>query len=384
MPHGDAAGDLADVLAARLPLLGLILVPRTRRARVLWHDGPPVETELEALAALGRDHLAADIPASPYLDGAAWAFTVREHSGTPTAVVFAVRHGGAWTPEERSILNHSFLLVQNDLLALAGRPRPERGDDLGPDLETRMRAAVDRDELVLLYQPEVDLRTGRILAVEALLRWDHPELGRLEPQSFIPLAERSDLIKLLGTWVIDRALADFARWGDPSLVLRINVSPAQLTGDGVVDRLAGALAEHGVPGSQVCVEFTETVSDTDVLMLSATVPALRALGVSSALDDLASGYSTLSRLRSLEVDVVKIDRSLVVGIDVDQRAATIVRFVFALAAELGIEVVAEGIETPAEADALIGLGCVRGQGHHFGRPQHAAAIAQLLGSTTRR
>jgi EAL domain-containing protein (putative c-di-GMP-specific phosphodiesterase class I) len=249
-------------------------------------------------------------------------------------------------------------------------------------LEIGLRSAAGNGELFLLYQPEVDVPSGRAIGVEALTRWMHPRLGELGPESFIGLAEQSDTIQLLWAWLIEEAFRDFGAWMRevPSLgtVLRLNISPVQLARPGIAEQFAVALDRHGLRGEQVCVELTENVDVPDPETLALALAELRKLGVGSAIDDLESGFSTLSRLRALDVDLVKLDRSLVHGIDSDPRARTIVRSLIGLAAELGVGVIAEGVESRAEADTLVALGCPSAQGHYFARPMASAdALAYL-------
>lgn len=245
-----------------------------------------------------------------------------------------------------------------------------------------MRMAPARGELFLVYQPEVELATGEVVAVEALVRWRHPQRGELGPEAFIALAEQSDVIMVLGEWVISESLREFACWNAAlaglDVSLRVNVSPVQVTGGDMVTLFAAALAEHGLRGEQVCVEITENTQPGEVGELAAALRALKALGITSAIDDLATGYSTLSRLRFLPVDIVKIDRSLVSGIDGDARAQAIVRALIQLAGDLGVGVVAEGVENVAEEAALVRLGCTRAQGHHLARPMSAPEVLTLL------
>lgn len=249
-------------------------------------------------------------------------------------------------------------------------------------LESQIRSALGAGELSLAYQPELDLRTRRVLAVEALLRWQHPEHGELGPSEFIALAERSDLIQLLGAWVVDESVGALAGWlnaiPDLDVVLRVNVSPVQLTGDRLVDLLAGALDRHGVPGRRICVELTETAPLPGPAQVASTLQRLARLGVRSAIDDLGTGYSTLSQLRALPVDVIKLDRTLVFGVNEDERGQAIIRALVGLARDLRVELVAEGVETAAEAECLLRLGLTRAQGHHLGRPAPAADVLALL------
>lgn len=250
-------------------------------------------------------------------------------------------------------------------------PRAARSTEAA-ELAGDLRSAAGNGELFLLYQPEVDVPSGRAIGVEALMRWRHPRLGELGPESFISLAEQSDTIQLLWAWLLEESLRDFGAWLHevPSLaaVLRLNVSPVQLTRPGIGEQFAAALHQHGLRGEQLCVELTESLDVPDPGTLAQALGDLRKLGVASAIDDLESGFSTLSRLRALDVDLVKLDRGLVHGIDADPRARTIVRHLVNLAAELGVGVIAEGVETRAEADALVALGCPSAQGHYFARP----------------
>ncbi|MDQ2797048.1 MAG: EAL domain-containing protein, partial [Actinomycetota bacterium] len=237
--------------------------------------------------------------------------------------------------------------------------------------------------LFLAYQPEVDLRTGRIVAVEALVRWQHPQLGDVSPESFISLAEQSDLIIVLGTWVLDESLRQLAAWSaampDLEITLRVNVSPVQLIDDVFVPMVQTTLAEHHIAGNQLCIEITEHSGVHDVSGVRNTLLELRGLGVTSALDDLASGFSSLGRLHALPIDAVKIDRTLVSNIDGDVRARAIVEAILRLGESLGLEVVAEGVERAEEAATLLALGCRRAQGHRFGRPVDGSQMQQLLG-----
>jgi EAL domain-containing protein (putative c-di-GMP-specific phosphodiesterase class I) len=236
--------------------------------------------------------------------------------------------------------------------------------------------------LSLAFQPEVDLQTREVLAVEALLRWHHPEHGQVAPDEFIALAERSDLISTLGAWVVDDSIRALARWRravpDLDVVLRVNVSPLQLKSSGLVELFDETLRANSVPGRLVCVELTENAPLTDPEQVASTLRRLKDLGITSAIDDLATGYSTLSQLRWLPVDAIKLDRSLVTGIDTDARAEAIVTALIGLAISFGLDVVAEGVETEAEAQTLLRLGCFRAQGHHLGRPAPEPEVLALL------
>jgi EAL domain-containing protein (putative c-di-GMP-specific phosphodiesterase class I) len=268
------------------------------------------------------------------------------------------------------------------------QPKGDTGFHLGADITTELQRAVRDGELRLVYQPEVRLRTGAVVAVEALLRWQHPSRGLLEPSGFIALAEQSAAINEVGAWVIDEAIRELATWltalPNLAVTMRVNVSPLQLAQDGIASVFAAALERHGVPGEQVCAEITERVP-RDLARLATALPRLRALGIRSAIDDFGIGFSGLSQLRALAVDVIKIDRSLVAGIAADERGQTILRAVVDLAGELGIVVTAEGVESDEDARALDELGCEYAQGNLLSAPVPGAEILSLLrtrGATT--
>jgi EAL domain-containing protein (putative c-di-GMP-specific phosphodiesterase class I) len=261
------------------------------------------------------------------------------------------------------------------------QPKRDMGFHQSADITAELKRAVRAGELRLVYQPEVHLRTGTVVAVEALLRWQHPSRGLLEPSGFIALAEQSTAIDEVGAWVINEALRELATWlaalPNLTVTVRVNVSPPQLGRDEIVSEFGAALKRHGVPGERVCAEITERVP-RDLARLAAALPRLRALGIRSAIDDFGIGYSGLSQLRALPVDVIKIDRSLVAGIAADERGRAILRAVVVLAGELGIVVTAEGVETEQDARALDELGCEYAQGNLLGAPVPAAEILSLL------
>lgn len=261
------------------------------------------------------------------------------------------------------------------------QPKGDTGLHRGADLTSELERAVRGGELRLMYQPEVHLRTGTVVAVEALLRWQHPSRGLLQPSGFIALAEQSSAINQVGAWVIDEGLRQLAGWlsvlPDLIVTLRVNVSPLQLAQEEIVSVFADALERHSVSGECVCAEITERVP-RDLARLAAALPRLRALGIRSAIDDFGIGYSGLSQLRALPVDVIKIDRSLVAGVAVDERAQTILRSVVGLAGELGIAVTAEGVESEEDVRALDELGCEYAQGNLLGAPMSGAQILELL------
>jgi diguanylate cyclase (GGDEF)-like protein/PAS domain S-box-containing protein len=239
-------------------------------------------------------------------------------------------------------------------------------DDLA--LERELRTSVGSGELRAYYQPIVALPGAALAGYEALVRWAHTERGLMVPDMFLHIAEASGLIGSLGTWMLERACRDAAGAMPGGLTVAVNTSPLQLQRPGFVDLVARTLANSGLDPARLHLEITETA----VLQASSSVledmAALRDLGVTLALDDFGTGYSSLTLLQSLPVHIVKIDRSFVAPILEDTRSRALVRAVISLCNDLGLDTVAEGIEEPAQAEALAEMGCVHGQGFLFGRP----------------
>ena len=250
------------------------------------------------------------------------------------------------------------------------------------DIELHLQTVVESGALLLHYLPEVDMRTGDIVAMEALVRWQHPTRGLLTPDSFIGVAESINMAGELGRWVLRTACAEFAAWrsrghGRESVV-RINVSPVQLVTEGFVESVKGAMADNGLPPGSVCLEITETVVVQDIETTRITLDGLKEAGVLVAIDDFGTGYSALSQLKSLPVDTLKIDRSFVRELGSDPGDLAIVRAIIALAEAFGLELVAEGVETRAAALTLLRHGCHRAQGFLLSRPIAAGPMESLL------
>jgi diguanylate cyclase (GGDEF)-like protein len=263
-------------------------------------------------------------------------------------------------------------------------PEMSRTDMIRNDIELHLQGMIDDDsgELVLHYLPEFDMRTGEILGTEALIRWQHPTLGLLMPDSFIPVVESINLGAKLGRHVMRTACAQFGLWrsrgvGDGA-VLRINVSPVQLVTDGIVDTVATTLDEFGLEPNTVCLEITESVVVQDIDATRKTLFRLKDIGVKIAIDDFGTGYSVLTYLKSLPVDTLKIDKGFVLGLDTNAGDLAIVRSTMALADAFGLNAVAEGVETVAAARTLLDLGCYRAQGFLLSRPLDSAAMESLL------
>ena len=250
------------------------------------------------------------------------------------------------------------------------------------ELEADLRRALDRGELRLHYQPIVDLATDRIVGVEALVRWEHPSRGLIPPLTFIPVAEQTGLIVPIGRWVLETACAQARAWlderPDQPIVMSVNLSARQFLQPTLVDDVRATLTAAGLPPERLELEITESVLLDDGEESAIALRALRDLGVKLVLDDFGTGYSSLSYLRRLPLDAIKIDRSFVEGVDRDGSNLPIVQAVIALAHGLGIEVVAEGIETIGQLERLRGLICDRGQGYLFARPQPPDTLGPIL------
>jgi EAL domain-containing protein (putative c-di-GMP-specific phosphodiesterase class I) len=240
------------------------------------------------------------------------------------------------------------------------------------DLRRHLRYAVETGALHAHYQPQVDLRTGRVVGFEALLRWSHPERGPISPVEFIPIAESSGLIVDLGRWVLEEACRQGRAWLDaglPPRTMSVNVSPAQLWNQDFATVVAAVLAETGFPAELLCLELTESLFvDHTEQQISRTLTALSGLGVRLALDDFGSGYSSLGYLTRLPFDRLKVDRAFVDGISTAPEKRKLLGGIIALSRGLGMTVVAEGAELAAEVDVLGALDCDLVQGFVFSRP----------------
>jgi diguanylate cyclase (GGDEF)-like protein len=244
------------------------------------------------------------------------------------------------------------------------------------NIQHDMRRALEAGELRLMYQPKVDLGTGRIGGVEALLRWQHPERGLLLPGEFLPAVEQSGVMGPLTEWVIGRALADCAAWtaGGRDWAVAVNVSARNLDQPEFADTVTRLAADAGVPPSRLQLEVTETALPVDLGAASRALATLAAHGFGTALDDFGVGYASLSHLRSLELTEVKIDRTFVAGVGVNQEDGEVVRSLIQLAHGLGLTVCAEGVETAEAAVWLRDAGCDRAQGFYFSRPRPWPAL----------
>jgi diguanylate cyclase (GGDEF)-like protein/PAS domain S-box-containing protein len=250
------------------------------------------------------------------------------------------------------------------------------------ELEADLRKAVEEEQLSLVYQPIVQLATGRIVGAEALLRWQHPTRGPVSPVEFIPIAEETDLIFPLERWVLAAACRQAAMWQAQGqmrdLSLSVNLSARQFEEPALVEIVADTLTASGLAAPRLTLEITERVALSTEGLTTASLAALKALGVRLAVDDFGTGYSGLSALRNAPLDSVKIDRAFVAKLGVSERDTEIARAVVALAGALGMQTTAEGVETAEQAAMLRELGCTYAQGFHFARPLPAPALATVM------
>ena len=251
-------------------------------------------------------------------------------------------------------------------------------------LTSELGRSVSRGDLTVAYQPIVVLTSGRIVGVEALVRWDHPTRGPIDPTEFVGLAEENGTILALGRAVLQTAARQVVEWhrlpGLESLQLSVNLSPLQLQQPGFIDEVVSEIHDAGIDPNDLTFEMTETAMFRDIGATIATLEALRDLGIRIAMDDFGTGYSSLAYLRRFPVDSLKIARELIAGpaeLD-DPEAWAFARAIVALGRSLGLSTVAEGIETPQQLRVLRGLGCGLGQGYLFGKPAAAEEIQSVL------
>ncbi|HYL38409.1 MAG TPA: EAL domain-containing protein [Bryobacteraceae bacterium] len=251
------------------------------------------------------------------------------------------------------------------------------------ELESDLRAAIEDAHLVLYYQPEVSLRTGRVVGYEALIRWNHPERGMVMPAEFLPLAEETGLIIPIGRWVLKEACRQMAEWHrnfplEPPLAISVNLSSKEMADPELVANVAGTLAETGLDPGCLRIELTESSILEDFEMTVVTLRRLKELRISLEIDDFGTGYSSLSRLHEFPFDTVKIDRSFVKDLETESESLHLVETIVNLAHSLGLGVVAEGIETRQQLERLAALGCGYGQGYYFSKPADRHSVQKFI------
>jgi EAL domain-containing protein (putative c-di-GMP-specific phosphodiesterase class I) len=249
------------------------------------------------------------------------------------------------------------------------------------ELETSLRHALDRQEFRLHYQPKIDVITGRLRGMEALLRWQHPEIGLIAPLEFIPLLEETGLIVEVGAWVLQTACMQAKAWqeaGFPDLCVAVNLSARQFTQHNLSETVVKALRESGLQPRCLELELTESILIEHSETTLASLRELSGMGIQLAIDDFGTGYSSLSYLTRFPIDTLKVDRSFVHDIATDPDDAAIVQAVIVMAHSLGLTVVAEGVETKDQLDFLRRNRCDEIQGYYFSRPLASEAFALLL------
>jgi EAL domain-containing protein (putative c-di-GMP-specific phosphodiesterase class I) len=248
-------------------------------------------------------------------------------------------------------------------------------------LQEELRNAISRGEFVLLYQPQVDLRTGRVFAAEALIRWNHRSLGMIPPAKFIPLAEDSGLIVEIGDWVLREACRQNKAWQDEGLLpitVSVNVSARQFKDKALVSRVVSALQESGLEAKYLELEMTESLVMRDVDQAVATMKELQGLGVQLSIDDFGTGYSSLSALKTFPVARLKIDRSFINDLASNENDRAVASAVISLGQKLHLRVIAEGVETDDQLAFLRENNCDEMQGYHFSKPISPRGIEKLL------
>ncbi len=248
-------------------------------------------------------------------------------------------------------------------------------------MEVQLRQAIERNELVLHYQPKLELTTGRVTGVEALIRWRHPTIGMVSPLEFIPLAEESGLILPIGDWVLEQACQQLAQWdraGHPPLSVAVNLSARQFRHGSLEQKVLDSLQQAGVAPQRLELEITESSIMQDVETAVRTMHRLRDRGCRVAIDDFGTGQASLAYLKTFPVHTLKIDRSFVTGLPHNEQDVAIVRAVIGMSRGMGLEVVAEGVETPAQRAFLAHEGCHLIQGYLISKPQDAVSVTALF------
>jgi diguanylate cyclase (GGDEF)-like protein/PAS domain S-box-containing protein len=247
-------------------------------------------------------------------------------------------------------------------------------------LETQLRKAIERDEFILLYQPQVDLRSGQTTSFEALIRWNSKEFGLVPPAEFIPLSEDTGLIIPIGNWVIEQACMQIKEWNElnsEEITIAINISAKQFQQPTLVNKIQEAIRTYQINPSLLEIEITEGVMQ-DTVETAPILKSLKELGVSIAIDDFGTGYSSLNYLKSFPIDVLKVDQSFVRGVHTNEKDAAITTTIIHLANSLGMTVVAEGIEEEAQATFLLNTNCHKGQGYYYSKPLSKLEIEQNI------
>ncbi|HZJ85888.1 MAG TPA: bifunctional diguanylate cyclase/phosphodiesterase [Erysipelotrichaceae bacterium] len=248
-------------------------------------------------------------------------------------------------------------------------------------LTSDLRSALDNNEFVVHYQPQIDLQTNKIEGVEALLRWNHPSRGLIPPSIFIPLAEKSDLINDIGEWVFKEACLLCKKWQDlglPDIEVAVNLSTVQIINPNLGQSIAAIIEKTKVDPKYIVLEITESAAIKETKYVVSVLNKLKSLGLSIAVDDFGTEYSSLSRLKQLPIDQIKIDLQFIQGIETNNKDRAIIKVIIKLAKSLGLSVLAEGIENSNQLQFLTENDCDYGQGYYFYRPMPANEVTRIL------
>lgn len=372
--HGYDVGD--RLLAALARRLGGIDIGTAAVARcdgdcfavhLILEEPASVETVVGALQA---------VIAAPFRDV---TFSIQLDAQLAVVDLFDCHSG--MEAFRRAELTLSSLRRRDNALWLAYSAALEEQNQARIRVSSGLRQALAQGEFQLHYQPKVEIETGRMVGAEGLIRWCHPTEGLVPPGAFIPVAESSQLIVPMGEWTIYQACRDLRAWQEAGIDIvqvSVNVSVKQFALSNVVQTVVSALEESGLSPGSLCLEITESVFADDVGYLKKALQELHALGVRTALDDFGTGYSSLQYLQGYRFDEIKVDQAFVNRISAERYSEVIVRMVNAIAETLDARVVAEGIETRAQRDALLAIGCELGQGYYYSMPLEGEDFTWLL------
>jgi EAL domain-containing protein (putative c-di-GMP-specific phosphodiesterase class I) len=252
-------------------------------------------------------------------------------------------------------------------------------------LETSLHKALERDEFRMYYQPQIDLKTGRIVSMEALIRWQHPELGLVAPGEFIPLAEETGLICAIGAWAIEAATRQNYQWqlaGLPPIGMAVNLSARQFHQQNLLEEISNILSETQLPPCYLELEITESIAMEDVDLTIALLHGFHGMGIGIALDDFGTGYSSLSSLKHFPLDKLKIDRSFLQNVTNQPHDAAIIEAILTLGHGLKLQVIAEGVETLEQLNFLKSVNCNTAQGYLFSKPVPVEIATELYRQST--
>jgi len=302
------------------------------------------------------------------------------HIGGSLGIALYPQHGDS----AQSLIQHAdtamYVAKRSNTGCAVYHPEHDRDAVKRLELANELHDAIDADELELYYQPKIDLQTGKVMGAEALLRWQNPKRGMVPPDEMIPIAEHNGMIKRLTLWVLNAALQQCAQWRKQGIELSVavNLSVWNLQDPMLIEEIESRLVHWQVPANLLELEITESAMMADPKFSLATLKKLDSMGIALAIDDYGTGFSSLAYLKKLPVDIIKIDKSFVLSMDVDDDDAVIVKSTIELAHNLGLKVVAEGVESEAISRMLLALGCNTAQGYHYCRPISAAAFTRWL------